>query len=247
MLAALLTVCGLVLGKTAAVLLPNAYRDRPLAQAPIRCESCGRRATPTDLIPFSEVRSGARCPECGRRDSIKWLLLPAGTAAVSLLHYLKFESEDQAIVAGLFAAILGSLVITDLSRRLLPDRIVLPAIALAVGLSWMLPDSSLVESGIGAAGALGIAAVLVVGSLPFGSGAFGIGDAKLIVMLGVLLGLMGVIVAVFIAIIASGIVAASLLATRILHRRSHMPLGPFLAFGGIVTLLWGSQIWHWLF
>jgi leader peptidase (prepilin peptidase)/N-methyltransferase len=86
---------------------------------------------------------------------------------------------------------------------------------------------------------------MVIGSLPFGRSAFGMGDAKLILLLGVLLGPRDVLVAVLLAFVAAGVVAGALLISRQRARGSYLPLGPFLAIGGIAAMLWGGEIWEW--
>ena len=245
MFVALAASSGLILGKLADMLLPIAYRDTQVLGPLVRCKHCGRRATTLDLIPLAEGIFRGRCYECGAALPYRWFLLPIGTALLAGLCYQKFGELDQALIGTLFSAILLALIFTDLERRLLPDRIVLPSIVAAAALAWGLPEGAITSSGYGAIAALVIAAVLILGSLPFGQNAFGMGDAKLILLLGVLLGPRYIIVAVLMAFIGSGVLAGGLLLTRQRARGSHLPLGPFLAVGGIIALVWGAEIWHW--
>lgn len=112
-------------------------------------------------------------------------------------------------------------------------------------MAWSLPERTLADSGYGALAGLIVAAILAIGSLPFGRGAFGMGDAKPTVFLGVLLGARHVLVAVVVAFMAIGLIAAGLLVTRQTARGSHLPPGPLLAVGGIAALIWGDYIWNW--
>ena len=91
---------------------------------------------------------------------------------------------------------------------------VLTGMVLAAGLAWILPEMSALDSLYGGLIGLGIAAALILASLPFGAGAFGMGDAKVIVLLGFMLGPTSVIVAVFASTLSVGLFAFALPASR---------------------------------
>jgi leader peptidase (prepilin peptidase)/N-methyltransferase len=76
---------------------------------------------------------------------------------------------------------------------------------------------------------------LLVLSIPFGSGAFGMGDVKLLVGVGLMLGIVRAFSGLLAGLIAAGLVLAILLATKRIGRQSFVPFGPFLIFGA----LWG--------
>jgi leader peptidase (prepilin peptidase)/N-methyltransferase len=143
------------------------------------------------------------------------------------------------LVQILFGAWFACLVLgfaVDLDQRLLPDELTLPVnpIALLLDLTGRNP---LVGDGILAAllVAVIVPLVLFLGSLPFGSGAFGIGDVKLLVGVGLMLGLVRAFTGLFAGVVATGVVLAVLLATRRIGRKTFVPFGPFLIFGA----LWG--------
>jgi len=88
----------------------------------------------------------------------------------------------------------------------------------------------------GGAVAIGIAVLIYLFSLLFGPEAFGMGDVKMIVLIGFVVGFPAVIVAVLLGTIAAGIVAAVLVVTRIRGLRDYVAHGPFLAFGAVLAL-----------
>jgi prepilin signal peptidase PulO-like enzyme (type II secretory pathway) len=96
---------------------------------------------------------------------------------------------------------------------------------------------------IGGVVGIAIGAALIILSLPFGAGAFGMGDVKMIILIGFVVGFPHILVAVFIGTIAASIVALILIFTGIRKRTDYMPHGPFLALGAIVAMLWGQDIW----
>lgn len=142
-----------------------------------------------------------------------------------------------ALFGGYFLALV-LLLATDLDQRLLPDLVTLPLIpvVLVVGLAGANP---LVRDDLPAAiaVAVGLPLVLFVLSIPFGSGAIGIGDLKLLVSVGLIAGLSRTIVGIVSGALLAGVVVLGLLATRRVTLRSYIPFGPFLILGAIWGIL----------
>ena len=144
-----------------------------------------------------------------------------------------------ALVAALFCWILVVITRTDLEHRLIPDAIVLPGAALVLVLRTI--DDPSVEWVLSALGA-GLVLFVIVLAYPKG---MGMGDVKLSAFLGAGLGL-SVIVAMFVGFFAAFVPAAVLMARQGKEaRRQAIPLGPFIALGGIVALFWGDAIFDW--
>jgi leader peptidase (prepilin peptidase)/N-methyltransferase len=76
-------------------------------------------------------------------------------------------------------------------------------------------------------------------------GGMGLGDVKMAALMGIMLGYPSVLVAIFLGIMAGGIVAIVLLAARKKGRKQAIPFGPFLALGTMLALIWGNAIWGW--
>lgn len=145
----------------------------------------------------------------------------------------------EAAAATLLCWVLVVVTRTDLEHRLIPDKVVLPG---AVGVLALrtIDDPSLewVLSALGAA----LVLFLVVLAYPRG---LGLGDVKLSGLLGAGLGV-SVIVAMFVGFFVAFVPAAVLFARHgRAARKSAIPLGPFLALGGVVALFWGDAILDW--
>jgi leader peptidase (prepilin peptidase)/N-methyltransferase len=241
----LFLLCGLVFGKAADLLLARSYRDESLSSPLLRCQECRRTVRARDTVPLIEALNLGRCTACRFRLPLRWFLLPVGCSAMAAACYLEFDDVGQATVGAIFSTLLLALVFTDIERRLLPDRIVLPGIVLAAGLAWLLPEMSALDTFYGGLVGLGIAVAFILASLPFGAGAFGMGDAKLIFLLGILLGPSSVVVAVFASTLSAGLFVVVLLASRRRRFGDYLPHGPFLVMGGLTGLLWGTEVWDW--
>ncbi len=158
-----------------------------------------------------------------------------GAFAFSLLD-LKF-ADAEAVAVVVFAAWFASLVLgfaVDLDQRLLPDEVTLPIIPVALVLN--LTGHNPLVGGAWIA-ALIVAIVLPGGlyllSIPFGAGAFGMGDVKLLVGVGLMLGLLRALNGLIAGLLVAGIVLLVLLVTKRVGRRTYVPFGPFLIFGAL--------------
>ena len=79
--------------------------------------------------------------------------------------------------------------------------------------------------------------MLYLPSIPFGAGAFGLGDVKFLIGMGLLLGAGRSLSAVLAGLLTAGVVLVVLLAARRISRRSYVPFGPFLIFGAAWAVL----------
>lgn len=168
------------------------------------------------------------------------MVLTAALGAVALgLLPQRFAADPLALV--LFGAWFATLIVglaTDLDQRLLPDLLTLPVIpiALVYAISGQNP---LVRGEV--VGAL-IAATIIplalyLPSIPFGSGAFGLGDVKLLIGTGLMTGLVRAFSGLLFGLLVSGIVLVALLAARRIGRRSYVPFGPFLILGAFYAVV----------
>ena len=73
----------------------------------------------------------------------------------------------------------------------------------------------------------------------------GWGDVKLAGLIGLATGFPGSLVALLLAILSGGVLAAILLLCGFKKRKDRLPFGPFLSVGALIALIWGSQICHW--
>jgi leader peptidase (prepilin peptidase)/N-methyltransferase len=162
-----------------------------------------------------------------------------GALALGLL-VVRFGGDALALV--IFGAWFVTLTIgmaTDLDQRLLPDILTLPVIPVA--LVYAISGSNpLVGSEVllAVAAALAIPAVLYLPSIPFGAGAFGLGDVKLLIGIGLLAGGERALACAIVALLLAGIVLAVLLAARRIGRKTYVPFGPFF----IIAALWAVLV-----
>jgi leader peptidase (prepilin peptidase) / N-methyltransferase len=164
-------------------------------------------------------------------------LVGAATFAILAVH----EPDPASWVGfGAYMAALVLLLATDLDQRRLPDVVTLPAIPLALlfAVSGLNP---LVQAGslpITILVAIAVPALLFLLSIPFGAGAFGLGDVKLLLSVGLMAGPMRMVSGVVYGIMFAGVVIVVLLVLRRITLKSYVPFGPFLIIGAI----WGMLV-----
>lgn len=152
---------------------------------------------------------------------------------------LRFDDPVALAIFGTFFAALTLLLATDLDQRLLPDVVTLPAIPLALvidlgGANPLVPPGALPAAILAA---LAIPAFLFAVAIPFGAGAIGVGDLKLLVSVGLLAGLARAVTGVVVGALVAGVVLAILLAARRITLRTYVPFGPFLIGGAYWAVL----------
>jgi prepilin signal peptidase PulO-like enzyme (type II secretory pathway) len=237
---------GLLLGHVLNLYFGRLYTTERLSGPPFICPACRSKLRPRFFSPLAGYcASLGKCPDCGKPLPARALILPMGGAALFAASSLVFDSLGAGLLGGLFATIFLTLTLTDIDRRLLPNRIVYPAMLLAIGLSWGWPDSSVVQILAGGLVAITVSVVLMILSIPFGGAkAFGMGDVKMIILIGFVVGLPSILVGIFIGTIIASAFALLMIVTRLKSRTDYIPHGPFLALGAIIALFWGPAIWH---
>jgi leader peptidase (prepilin peptidase)/N-methyltransferase len=204
------------------------------------CTGCGAEIKARDNIPIlSWVLLRGRCRTCDARISPIYPAVEAATAALVVACVLAFGATAYAALASFFVIVLVTLSATDLRYRLVPNRIVLPSAAIVLVAHTAIDPS--VEWVIAA---LGASTFLLVAALVHPKG-LGMGDVKLALLLGAMLGL-DVVVALMIGFLAALVPSAVLLARHGSGaRKMAIPLVPFLALGAVVALFAGDAILDW--
>ncbi len=245
----LYALIGLAVGGVINVLadvLPHRHKK---VRGPI-CPACDQpRPTIQALATIAYLVGKRACPSCGRPIAVRNVVVEVGTAALFAVLYTYFPASDplsliRLALASFHVSVLILVTVTDLEHRLIPNRAMLPAIAIAALTSWLwFWREYWYVAFIG--GAIGYAffwLAAVIGGQFIGRGAMGGGDVKLAAYVGFITGFPGIIVALIVTILAGGLISFALLLIRIVNLRSGIPYGPFIVIGGFVTMMWGPQI-----
>jgi leader peptidase (prepilin peptidase)/N-methyltransferase len=192
---------------------------------------------------FAADRIASRWPahDDGSVRPIDWrtpVVVIVGALSLGALT-VRFTDPLVAVVFGAYLVTLVLLLATDLDQRLLPDVITLPAIPLAFvfslsGLNPLVPVGVLP---IAVAVAIAVPLLLWLVSIPFGAGAIGQGDLKLLVSVGLMVGPLRLVYGAIYGALLAGVVLVVLLLLRRITLKTFVPYGPFLIIGAIWTVL----------
>jgi len=227
----------LALGSFLNVVVARVPARRSLLRPPSSCATCAAEILWRDNIPvLSWVLLRGRCRHCEASISLFYPAVEAVTALLVVTSVAVFGLTPEGLLAGSFCAVLVTLSAIDMRHRIVPNRIVVPAAIVAVGVHTAI-DPSLAWLGwsLVAAGAL----FLVVLAHPEG---LGMGDVKLALLLGGVLGsavTVALVIGVFAALVPSAVLVSRHGASA---RKMGMPLVPFLSLGAVIALFAGGAI-----
>jgi prepilin signal peptidase PulO-like enzyme (type II secretory pathway) len=223
-------LAGYVIGTLLALVLDRMYTGAPL-RGPMRL--CTHPRLPwcvwTGTAGYLLLRG--RCPAGCRLPARLWYLPLVGAAAGAIIA-LRAAGPREAVLVAVFATVLLAFVGTDYERHLLPNRLMYPALALAVALCWAWPDRSAVSSLVG--GMLGLAVMFALFVILPG---FGFGDVKLAALMGLLVGAANLFAALAIGVFAAGLAILVMLISGRVGRHTPVAYGPYLALGAFLGML----------
>jgi leader peptidase (prepilin peptidase) / N-methyltransferase len=236
-LAAIVFVPGLALGSFLNVVAARVPLRRSVVYPGSACMACAAPIAWYDNIPIvSWALLRGRCRSCGTAIPWKYPLVELVTALLVGACVLAFGLTAEAAIAAFFCATLVAISVTDIERKVIPNRIVLPAAVVV-----LLAQTALHPSPEWALGALGASLFLFLAALAYPAG-MGMGDVKLALLLGAMLG-RTVPVAMMVGMISALVPSVVLLVKHgRAARKMRIPFGPFLALGGIVALFAGNLL-----
>jgi len=237
--AGLAFVPALAVGSFLNVVVARVPLRRSIVRPPSACMECGQVLAWYDNVPvLSWLVLRGRCRTCGTAISWRYPAVELSTALLVAGCFWKFGLSWGAAAASFFSAVLVVLSAIDLDRRIVPNRIVLPAAAIMLVAQTVLhPSVEWLVSGLGAS------LFLLLAALAYPRG-MGMGDVKLALLLGFAVG-RTVPLALFAGMVAALVPSAVLFARHgSAARKMAIPFAPFLALGGLLALFAGHPLLH---
>jgi leader peptidase (prepilin peptidase)/N-methyltransferase len=239
-LAALALAPGLALGSFLNVVAARVPRKTSIVKPASACMECKTPIARRDNVPVvSWLVLRGRCRACRTRISPLYPAVELVTALLIAGCVLAFGLSARMVVAAFFCAVLVAISAIDLTHRIIPNRIVLPAfVVVLVAQTLLEPSPEWALAALGASGFLFLAVLIHPAGM-------GMGDVKLALLMGAMLG-KTVPVALMLGMLAALVPAAFLLARHgSKARKMGIPFGPFLALGSVIALFAGDQIVDW--
>jgi leader peptidase (prepilin peptidase)/N-methyltransferase len=252
---------GASLGSFLNVCIYRIPADESVVSPGSRCPGCRTPIAWYDNVPvLSWMVLGGRCRRCHASIAARYPFVEAATGGLALLALWRFGATPAAAVAFAFTAALLLITFIDFDHFFIPDEVSLPGVLVGLCVSALPGGIGLADSAIGAAVGGGIL-WLVAWSYErtTGTEGMGLGDVKLLAMIGAFLGWQAIPVILIVASMGGSVAGVVVIFgrrgrrqmarvgrmfgwravptfARRAARRTAIPFGPFLALGAVVAL-----------
>lgn len=237
---------GLLIGSFLNVVIYRLPRGQSLVTPPSTCPGCGTRIRPIDNIPVvSWVMLGGKCHKCRAPISIQYPIVELVTGLLFALVAWLTPAGPLLAARLILVVILIVLFGIDLHHQILPNVITLPGIAIGFLFSLFGPPgwmSSLIGIVLGGGILYAIAGAYYAVRREEG---LGMGDVKMLAMIGAFLGWKAVLVTLILASFAGALVGLAIIALTKNSLRLALPFGTFLAVGALAAMLVGEPLIVW--
>ncbi len=210
----------------------------PLFKGRSFCPHCGKPVPLHLRVPIlSYFWLGGRCARCHQPIARRYptVELLTGLLAVALVYYYNYDFTREMVWIFILTGILLTIALIDHDHRIIPDSTVLLLIILAILRYTWLPTFN--------GGSYLIGVIVAAGPMIFfhvAFNGFGMGDVKLAIAAGLLLGFPKVLLAIFVALTVGSLEAVYRMVNR--HEETYMPFGPHLSLGIFIALIAGEPI-----
>jgi leader peptidase (prepilin peptidase)/N-methyltransferase len=244
---------GAIIGSFLNVVIHRYPREESVVFPPSRCPNCRTLIAWYDNIPIlSWFILLGRCRECRAPIAFRYPLVEAANALFYLAIYLRMGLTAVSFLVAAIVSATMVLIYIDADIQILPDVIDLPGIAVGVLIGWLGPfdwtgltlASSLLDSILGAliGGGILLAVALIYRAMR-GVEGMGLGDVKMLAMIGSALGARALFPVVLLASVAGALTGGVIaLATRRSDLRFALPFGVFLGLATLVVLFFGAEL-----
>jgi leader peptidase (prepilin peptidase)/N-methyltransferase len=240
-LIAVLAMTGAAVGSFLNVVAQRLPRGESIVRPRSRCPMCGVAIASYDNVPvISWIALGGRCRSCTAPISARYPIVEAVTALLFVAVALRAERLSEVWPGLALVTTLVAVAAIDIEHRIVPNRLLAPSAAAALAL-WALGDPGRLPENLVFAAAASVPLLIAAVAYPAG---MGMGDVKLAMMLGAMLGRttpVGMLVGMFAALVPSVVL---LVRHGSAARKMGLPFAPYLAFGSIVALFAGKPLLH---
>ena len=244
--AVFLGVLGLVVGSFLNVCIYRLPRRQSVNWPGSRCTSCDRSLSWYENIPVvSWLVLRGRCRTCGERISVMYPIVELVAGVLFAAGYLIYGSTPLLAARLAFACAMVVLFAIDLRHHLLPNVITVPGIVVGFLLSLMLPPGWK-ASLIGLVAGGGVLFAIAEGYYRLrGIEGLGMGDVKMLSMIGAFLGWKLMLLTLVLASFAGSVIGVGVIALGRGGMKAALPFGTFLAVGALTAAVVGDPIVDW--
>jgi leader peptidase (prepilin peptidase)/N-methyltransferase len=235
---------GLVVGSFLNVVVYRLPREESIAFPGSRCPRCGKAIAAYDNIPvLSWILLAGRCRTCRAPIAARYPMLELANAILWVLVFRVAPCWGDFLTGAFLCSAGLALSAIDADFQILPDAITLPGTVVGLALSFFSLRRTPVQAALGAAlGAGGLWLLAYLYEKIAGQEGMGLGDVKMLGMIGALLGPIGVLATIFAASISGSVIGVGLMLARGSDGKMRLPFGVFLALGAIASWFFADPL-----
>jgi leader peptidase (prepilin peptidase)/N-methyltransferase len=242
--AVIAALMGLLVGSFLNVVAHRLPRDLSIVSPPSHCPSCGARIAVHDNIPVvSWILLRGRCRSCKARISARYPAIELANGILWVAAYRVAPTWGDFLSGALLCSAGLALLAIDAEFQILPDLITLPGIAVGLALSFFSERRTPAGAALGAAlGAGGLYLLAFVYEKIARQEGMGLGDVKMLGMIGAFLGPAGVVITVLLASLSGSVIGVALILSKGGSGKTRLPFGVFLALGSMAAWFFGDLL-----
>lgn len=242
----LVLLIGLCIGSFLNVCIYRIQREESISFPPSHCTNCGYDLKPLDLIPvLSYIFLGGKCRKCKEKISIKYPFIEILNGLLYLILFFKYGLSINFIFYAILTSLLIVTSIIDIESKDIYNSTTI--FGLLVGVIYVIiayyfNHINVFNNILG-----GIIGYLIIFSIVKITNAMGEGDADIAGLCGLFIGLKGILVALFLAIVLGGITASIILLLKLKDRKSEIAFSQYIAIGTFLWIITGENLLNFYF
>ena len=238
---ALIVIMGLVIGSFLNVCIYRIPKEESISFPPSHCTNCNQKLNPIDLVPlFSYICLKGKCRYCKDKISISYPLIESLNGILYLIVYMNFGLTLIALKYCILVSILIVIAMIDYDTQyVFTSTTIFGGIIAAI---FIIIQVAVYKTGTIDLILGGLIGFGIIGLIVFLTKGMGDGDIEIATVCGLFLGVKGILLGLFLAIILGGIVGIIILSLKLKKAKEKIAFGPCIAIGSLISMLWGVEI-----
>jgi len=230
---------GIIIGSFLNVVIYRLPEGKSIIYPPSHCPKCNKRLKMIDLIPvLSYLSTRGKCRYCREKISFQYPFVELLTAFLFLGAYLKFGFSFELLFMLLLLSFLVVISFIDYKYMIIPNVITYSGVVIGLLYAIIFDYITIINSLLG----IFIPSLLLLIIALIFKGGMGMGDVKLVAMLGAFLGYKYTLASIFIGSIFGSIIGLTLMSFGVLKKKSRIPFGPFICLGAVLMIFFGDYL-----
>ena len=213
------------------------------------CPHCKSTIRALDNIPLvSYILLGGRCRDCGEKIPLSYPVIELTTGLLALFLWIRFGELIPFLLYLVWGALLILAFVIDLRERIIPDAVTLGGIPIGLASAFLIDDFTVVQSILGIViGGGSLFLIAWVYEKVSGVEGMGMGDVKLMAMIGAFLGWKLALLTIFLSSLVGAVFGIFLIIATRSTLKTAVPYGVFIAPAAFFCFVRGQALIDWYF